>query len=109
PSSPAVLHSPFSPLSPISPLYPDGLIDTQWLQKHQVLVPCVLVCFYTLVSDPTRATLHDNQIKTDISNIKAVLSQSGYKTRIAVVLLADQSASSIEGAQDRVETIRKGC
>ncbi|KAK1759637.1 trafficking protein particle complex subunit 11 [Echria macrotheca] len=109
PSSPAVLHSPFSPLSPISPLYPDGLIDTQWLQKHQVLVPCVLLCFYTLVSDPTQATLRDNQIKTDISNIRAVLNQSGYKTRIAVVLLADQSASSIEGAQERLETIRKGC
>jgi len=104
-----VLHSPFSPLSPVSPLYPDGLIDTQWLRKHQVMVPGILLCFYKLVSDPTQATLCDNQIKTDLNNIKGLLSQSGYKTRLAVVLLSDQSAKSIEGVQERLETIRKGC
>jgi hypothetical protein len=105
-----VLHSPYSPLSPISPLYPDGLIDTQWIRKHQDLVPSVLLCFYALVSDPTLATLCDNQIKTDINNIRALLSQSGYKTRLAVVLLSDHvsSAASFDGVQERLETIRRG-
>ncbi|KAH6842862.1 Gryzun, putative trafficking through golgi-domain-containing protein [Chaetomium sp. MPI-CAGE-AT-0009] len=107
----AVLHSPYSPLSPISPLYPDGLIDTQWIRKHQELVPGVLLCFYALTSDPSLATLCDNQIKTDVNNIRALLSQSGYKTRLAVVLLSDHvsSSSSIDGVQDRLEIIRRGC
>jgi hypothetical protein len=111
PSPTAVLHSPYSPLSPISPLYPDGLVDTQWIRKHQDLVPSVLLCFYTLASDPTLTTLCDNQIKTDVNNIRALLSQSGYKTRLAVVLLSDHvsSASSADGIQDRLETIRRGC
>ncbi|KAK3303299.1 Gryzun, putative trafficking through golgi-domain-containing protein [Chaetomium strumarium] len=105
-----VLHSPYSPLSPISPLYPDGLIDTQWIRKHQELVPSVLLCFYALVSDPTLAKLCDNQIKTDINTIRALLSQSGYKTRLAVVLLSDHvsSAASFDGVQERLETIRRG-
>ena len=110
PSPSTVLHSPYSPLSPVSPLYPDGLIDTQWIRKHQDLVPSVLLCFYTLVSDPTLATLCDNQIKTDVNNIRALLSQSGYKTKLAVVLLSDQVIpSSGDGIQERVETIRRGC
>ncbi|KAK4141105.1 uncharacterized protein C8A04DRAFT_14331 [Dichotomopilus funicola] len=111
----AVLHSPYSPLSPISPLYPDGLIDTQWLRKHQHYIPSVLLCFYALTSDPSLATLCDNQIKTDVNNIRALLSQSGYKTRLAVVLLSDHisstssSSSSTDVTQERLETIRRGC
>ncbi|KAL0941891.1 uncharacterized protein CTRU02_204654 [Colletotrichum truncatum] len=107
--SPA-LHSPFSPLSPVSPLYPDGLMDTEWLKKHEELVPSVYVSFYTLTSDPTLATLHDNQLKTDINNTKAALSKSGYKTRLAVVLLSDGTASSSTAdlVQDRLDNIRRG-
>ncbi|KAK4158388.1 trafficking protein particle complex subunit 11 [Chaetomidium leptoderma] len=108
---PTVLHSPYSPLSPISPLYPDGLIDTQWIRKHQDLIPSVLLCFYTLASDPTLATLCDNQIKTDVNTIRALLSRSGYKTRLAVVLLSDHvsSSSAPDGVQERLETLRRGC
>lgn len=107
----AVLHSPYSPLSPISPLYPDGLINTQWIRKHQDLVPSVLLCFYALTSDPSLATLCDNQIKTDVNNIRALLSQSGYKTRLAVVLLSDHVPYSASGdsLQERLEIIRRGC
>jgi hypothetical protein len=96
-------------LSPASPLYPDGLIDTQWLKKHHELVPSVLLCFYELTLNPTLATLHDNQIKTDLNTIRGLLGQSGYRTRLAVVLLADQKSSSVDGIQDRLENIRRGC
>ncbi|KAK1977822.1 Gryzun, putative trafficking through golgi-domain-containing protein [Colletotrichum cereale] len=110
PETPAVLHSPFSPLSPASPLYPDGLMNTNWLQKHEDMVPSVYVAFYTLTADPTLATLHDNQLKTDINNTKAALSRSGYRTRFAVVLMSDGSVSSSlqEFMQDRLGNIRKG-
>ncbi|KAK5626237.1 hypothetical protein RRF57_001952 [Xylaria bambusicola] len=107
PTSAFVLHSPFSPLSPGSTLYPDGLIDTQWLHKHQYLIPSVYLCFYTLTSDPTLATLHDNQLKADINAIKNAISQSGYKTRLAVVILSDQSPSTVSQFQERLENIRR--
>ncbi|KXH65455.1 hypothetical protein CNYM01_09965 [Colletotrichum nymphaeae SA-01] len=110
PETPAVLHSPFSPLSPVSPLYPDGLMNTDWLQKHEDMVPSVYVSFYTLTTDPTLATLHDNQLKTDINNTKTAISRSGYRTRFAVVLLSDgvASASMQDFMQERLENIRRG-
>ncbi|KAI1155158.1 Gryzun, putative trafficking through golgi-domain-containing protein [Nemania diffusa] len=107
PSSTLVLHSPFSPLSPGSTLYPDGLIDARWLHKHQNLLPSVCLCFYSLTSDPTLATLHDNQLKTDINAIKNAISQSGYKSRLAVVILSDQSPSTVSQFQERLENIRR--
>ncbi|KAM0331549.1 hypothetical protein ACHAQA_003227 [Verticillium albo-atrum] len=111
PEFPPVLHSPFSPLSPVSSLYPDGLIDAQWIQKHQELVPSVYLCFYTLNSDATMSTLSDNQLKKDINNLRLALSQSGYKTRLVVALLSDDSNSSpslSEDIQERLENIRRG-
>ncbi|SPO04890.1 uncharacterized protein DNG_07575 [Cephalotrichum gorgonifer] len=111
PPEEAILHSPFSPLSPASPLYPDGLIDTQWLRKHQELVPSVYLCFYTLTSDPTRSTLDDNKLKADINAIKAEIAKSGYKTRLAVALMSDTTTSPgtiLDGIQERLENIRKG-
>ncbi|KAI0133626.1 Gryzun, putative trafficking through golgi-domain-containing protein [Xylariales sp. AK1849] len=108
PLSPPVLHSPFSPLSLGSTLYPDGLIDTRWLEKHQGLIPSICLAFYSLTSDPTLATLHDNQLKTDINAIKNALSRSGYKCRLAVVILSDQEPGSMEVFQERLENIRWG-
>lgn len=104
PPSQAVLHSPISPLSPTSSLYPDGLIDTKWLKKHQDLVPSVFLCLYSLTADPTLATLHDNKIKTDIGGLRNAVSQSGCKSRLAVMILVDNSS----GSQERLENIRRG-
>ncbi|KAI8635670.1 Gryzun, putative trafficking through golgi-domain-containing protein [Xylariaceae sp. FL1651] len=107
PVSAFTLHSAFSPLSPGSTLYPDGLIDARWLQKHQELIPSVCLCFYSLTSDPTLATLHDNQLKTDINAVKNAISQSGYKCRLAVVILSDQSPTTMTQFQERLENIRR--
>ncbi|KAI0022880.1 Gryzun, putative trafficking through golgi-domain-containing protein [Xylariomycetidae sp. FL0641] len=107
PLSPMTLHSPFSPLSPGSTLYPDGLIDTNWLAKHQEIVPSVCLCFYSLTSDRTLSTLHDNQLKTDINAVKNAIAQSGYRIRLAVVILSDKSPATVGQFQDRLENIRK--
>ena len=107
-TTPVVMHSPYSPLSPISSLYPDGLIDARWVQKHQDLIPSVLVCFHSLTSDPNQATLDDNKIKTDVNSIRTLLSQSGCRTRLVVILLSDKVTSSVEGIQERLENIRRG-
>ncbi|PSR76630.1 Gryzun, putative trafficking through golgi-domain-containing protein [Coniella lustricola] len=104
PPSQAVLHSPFSPLSPSSSLYPDGLIDTAWLKKHQELVPSAFVCLYSLTADATLATLHDNKIKSDIGVLRNALAQSGCKSKLAVIVLVDNSS----GVQERLENIRRG-
>ncbi|KAK7420279.1 hypothetical protein QQZ08_010479 [Neonectria magnoliae] len=105
------LHSPFSPLSPVSKLYPDGLIDAHWIEKHQDLVPSVYLCFYTLISDPTSTTLHDNHIKADINNLKSALARSGYKTRLAVVLLGESGSAPLfltDEVAERLENVRRG-
>ncbi|ROW13449.1 hypothetical protein VPNG_04441 [Cytospora leucostoma] len=104
PPSQAVLHSPFSPLSPSSNLYPDGLIDHRWLKKHQELIPSVFVCLYSLTAEPTLATLHDNKIRADIGVLRNAIAQSGCKSRLAVVMLVDNSS----GVQERLESIRRG-
>ncbi|KAI8965050.1 Gryzun, putative trafficking through golgi-domain-containing protein [Daldinia sp. FL1419] len=107
PLSPPILHSPFSPLSPGSSLYPDGLIDTEWIRKHQYLIPSVFLTFYSLTSDSTLATLHDNQLKTDINAVRNAIGQSGYKCRFVAVILSDQSPSSIGQFQERLDNIRR--
>lgn len=104
PPSQVVLHSPLSPLSPVSSLYPDGIIDTKWLKKHQEVVPSVFFCLYSLTADPTLSTLHDNKIKTDIGALRNAISQSGCKSKLAVIVLVDNSA----GSQERLENIRRG-
>ncbi|KAL1898210.1 hypothetical protein Sste5346_003616 [Sporothrix stenoceras] len=108
-----VLHSPFSPLSPSCHLYPDGIIDSRWIQKHQEVVPSVFICFYSLTTDPTTATLQDNKIKSDINAFRTAVQQSGYRSRVAVAVFfaapGDDSNSSADGAaQERLENIRKG-
>jgi hypothetical protein len=110
PSSPLskpVLHSPLSPLSPESPLFPDGLLDSKWIEKHQEFVPSAFISFYTFNSDPKLSTLHDNQLKTDIISTKSVLSHSGYKTRQIVALLSEKSIVQSPEVEERLANIRK--
>ncbi|KAG5984271.1 hypothetical protein E4U55_005429 [Claviceps digitariae] len=99
----APLHSPFSPLSHVSPLYPDGLINSPWIKKHQALVPSIFICFYKLS--------HDNRLKADVNRIKAVFARSGFKTRVAIILFGDEESGTAEltdDVQDRLEAIRRG-
>lgn len=103
PESTPTLHSPFSPLSPVSDLYPDGLIHSQWINKHQELVPSIYACFHTLSND--------NRLRADINALKGTLAKSGYKTRVAVILLGDVdggSAQLSEDVQERLEGVRRG-
>lgn len=67
-------------------------------------MPSVFLCLYSLTADPTLATLHDNKIKTDIGVLRNSISRSGCKSRLAVVILVDNSS----GVHDRLENIRRG-
>ena len=102
-----VAHSPLSPLTPGAIVYPDGLLDSKWLEKHDDRIPSAYLSFYNLTSDPTLSTLHDNQLKTDINSIKSKLSQSGYKTRLVVALLSEASIIGSPEVEERLATIRR--
>jgi hypothetical protein len=83
----------------------------QWIKKHQELVPSIYASFYTLTSDPPSMLLNDNRIKSDVNDLKSALAKSGYKTRLALILLADSDVKanpSGDGVQDRIENIRRG-
>ncbi|CAD6447633.1 102290b1-78cb-4f6d-9bf2-c219cdeaf64d [Sclerotinia trifoliorum] len=108
PNSRFILHSPLSPLTPGATLFPDGLLDTKWIDKHQDLVPSAYLSFYNFTSDPNLATLHDNQLKTDINNIKNTLNKSGYKTRLIVALLSETPGVPSSDVEERLSNIRKG-
>ncbi|KAE8453746.1 hypothetical protein EG329_009257 [Mollisiaceae sp. DMI_Dod_QoI] len=107
PTSRPVLHSVLSPLSPGSSVFPDGLVDSRWIEKHQEHVPSAFISFYTFSSDPTLSTLNDNRLKTDINSIKSTLSKSGYKTRLIVALLSEKSIVQSPDVEDRLANIRK--
>ncbi|KAH7380853.1 Gryzun, putative trafficking through golgi-domain-containing protein [Cadophora sp. MPI-SDFR-AT-0126] len=107
PTSKPVLHSVLSPLSPGSRLFPDGLLDSAWIEKHQDQIPSAFILFYTFTSDPNLSTLHDNQLKTDINSTKSILNQSGYKTRMVVALLSEKSIVQSPDVEERLANIRK--
>lgn len=68
------------------------------------MIPSVFLCLYSLTADLTLATLHDNKIKTDIGVLRNAIAQSGCKSRLAVIILVNNSS----GVQDRLENIRRG-
>jgi hypothetical protein len=102
-----VLHSPLSPLTPSSTIFPDGLVDPRWIGKHQELLPSVFITFHSFTSNPQLSTLHDNQLKSDVNNIKGVLSKSGHRTRLVVVLLSEESIIQSPEIEDRLANVRK--
>ncbi|OAL37305.1 hypothetical protein AYO20_03481 [Fonsecaea nubica] len=101
-----VLHSPLSPLTPSSPLYPDGIISPLWITKHQSRLPCALLTVFSLVSDPNTSSLQDNKLKSEINNVRSVLTSTNYKTRLVVILLGDGMISPAD-LEERVGTIRR--
>ena len=102
-----VLHSPLSPLSPISPIYPDGVMTPLWVAKHQNHIPAVLISFFTFKSDPNMDSLHDNQLKTEVNNIKTIIAQSEYKIRHVVVLLSERTILEAPEIEDRLSNIKR--
>ncbi|KIW91250.1 uncharacterized protein Z519_08146 [Cladophialophora bantiana CBS 173.52] len=101
-----VLHSPLSPLTPSSPLYPDGIISPLWITKHQSRLPCAFLTFFTLGSDPNTSSLQDNKLKSEINNVRSVLTSANYKTRLVVILLGDGIVNPSD-LEERLSTIRR--
>lgn len=103
---PTLLHSPISPLSPGSPTFPDGMMTSLWITKHQSLIPSAFVSFLPMTSDPTLASLRDNQLKTQINGMKTVLSSSNHKSRLVVVLVGEDDGA-MGDLDERLAAIRR--
>ncbi|RKF53999.1 putative glutathione transferase omega-1 protein [Golovinomyces cichoracearum] len=106
-SSKQILHSILSPLSPESALYPDGLIDSKWIEKHQELVPCVLISFYKFTTDPNFSQTHDDKLKAAICQERKNLSLSGYKSYLVVALINDDATVISPDIEERLSILRK--
>jgi solute carrier family 25 protein 38 len=63
--------------------------------------------FFNFTTDPSTNSLIDNQLKTEINNIKATLYKSEYKTKLVVVLIGDKHITSSLDIEDRLSTIRR--
>jgi len=99
------LHSPLSPQSPGSPIYPDGVFTPSWFAKHQRQVPALLIAFFNISADEDSA--QNEQIQIDINAIRTALGVSGFKTRIAAVLMSDRSILRAPELGDRLTAIRR--
>ena len=51
--------------------------------------------------------MHDNQLKTEINNLKSIFASTSYKTKILVVLLGDDDASNFLDLEDRLGLLRR--
>ena len=105
-SSIPTLHSPLSPLTPDSPVFPDGIMTSLWFTKHQTLLPCTLISFFKFTLDSNSSTLQDNKLKTEINAIRSSITASGYKLRLAVVLVCEDIGPETN-LNDRVATVRR--
>lgn len=101
-----MLHSPLSPLTPSSPLYPDGIISHLWITKHQSRLPCAILTFFSLCSNPKTSSLEDNRLKSEINNVRNVLISTNYRTRLILVLVGDDEIDPSE-VEDRCNNIRR--
>jgi hypothetical protein len=62
----------------------------------------------SLAADPNQSSLQDNLLKSEIHNIRSVISSTNYKTKLVVVFLGDGAiASSV--LDERVANIKKFC
>ncbi|KAE8549706.1 hypothetical protein EYB25_008230 [Talaromyces marneffei] len=101
-----VVHSPISPLTPGSPTFPDGILTSLWMLKHQDLVPAATINVFPLTSDPSMTTLRDNQLKIELRDLKESWNASGYRSRFVVILVAEDGISTQE-VEDRLANIRR--
>jgi trafficking protein particle complex subunit 11 len=66
------------------------------------------MAFFALAADPNQSSLQDNVLKSEINNIRNVISSTSYKTKLVVVLLGDDTiVPSI--LDERISNIRRFC
>lgn len=74
--------------------------------KHQTRLPCLFIAFLAFTADPKSASLQDNRLKSEISNIRTALGVANYKTKLVVVLVGCDSIAPAE-LDDRFSNVRR--
>ncbi|KAF1826532.1 uncharacterized protein K489DRAFT_312516 [Dissoconium aciculare CBS 342.82] len=100
------LHSPLSPLSFGSPIFPDGIMTPAWFAKHQGDVPAVFLAVFTFDTGEAAAK-NDELLKSDINVIRNALNRSGFRTRLAVIMVGNQSILQAPEIEERLASIRR--
>jgi hypothetical protein len=100
------LHSPLSPLSFGSPIFPDGIMTPAWFAKHQGDVPAVFLAIFTFDAGENAAQ-NDEVLKSDINTIRNALNRSGFRTRLAVMIVGNQSILQAPEIEERLASIRR--
>lgn len=77
-----------------------------WLAKHQNRLPALFIPFFSLTLDPNTSSLRDNQLRSEINNVRSVLASTNYKTKLLVILLGDGTANSPD-VEDRLNVLRR--
>ena len=78
-----------------------------WIAKHQNRLPAALLSFFYLTSDPNTSSLRDNQLKSEINNIRSILASTNYKTKFIVTLLGDDAPIAAQDLDDRIAVLRR--
>ena len=78
-----------------------------WIAKHQSRLPAALISFFYLTSDPNTSSLRDNQLKSEINNIRSVLASTNYKTKFVVILFGEDGPISAQDLDERIGVLRR--
>lgn len=81
-------------------------MTSQWITKHQELLPSAFISFFTFTSDPNLSSLQDNQLKASINQIRSSFSSSSYKTRFVAVFCSEKSVLEAD-VDERLTNIRR--
>lgn len=77
-----------------------------WIAKHQSQLPSIFVSFFVLTADANTATLNDNKVKSEISNLRSTLASTNYKTKLVIVILAEDAVAPSD-LEERLSNIRR--
>lgn len=79
-----------------------------WVTKHQYHVPAVFVIFFELACRPDISSGEvDSELKAEINAVKSTLSTSGFRSRLAVVIVPSNASAAVENAEERLNSIRR--
>ena len=78
-----------------------------WIAKHQSRLPAALISFFYLTSDPNISSLRDNQLKSEINNIRSVLASTNYKTKFVVILFGGDGPIGAQDLDERIGVLRR--
>lgn len=99
-----------SPTNPDSLLFPDGLMDAKWVKKHQEIMPCAVLAFYTLPQSSGAAQQAEQLQQLDLKLVDLIKAQkkscADLEIRFVAVLMLPHSTVDFQ-TDNRLSFIKK--